>query len=144
MKSRVIEHINFIEAATEEIKKLSEELRVVGESLATEEEEDTKISYYQKYKSLFSFVGLLYKDLEVRISSFIECYTCAKIAGESFSKEEDTIYEKYLEANRSNFVLSGGKIEAKEKNLFDMISTRFEGDRDKEKAEALIKLIKNK
>lgn len=141
-KDRVTQHINFIEKATDEVKKLSSELNDIAKSLEKEDDEGFKVELFKSYKVVFMHSSLLYKDIEKSINCFIEAYTCAKMNGEKFSQEEDSIYDKYLEDTRSTFVLDKGKIVPSSPGLVDMLKVRFEGDNSLDGIDKIIEMHK--
>jgi hypothetical protein len=121
IKERIITHINFIEAASTEFKILNEELKEIINNLQKEDDLNVKLELFQKYKSLFLYSTILYKDLENGIFSFIESYTCAFVSGVSFSEEEKTLYDKYVKNNSFNFLVDKGKLISKNVDLLKNI-----------------------
>lgn len=125
LKARTIEHINFVEACSETLKKESEKINEIVKSIREEDDLETQKVYMKKYQAQYLYLSLMAKDLDAAIQSFIESYTCAKISGAKFSKEEDDIFDKYVESNQSAFVLVKGEVKPKDNNLKQILTDRF-------------------
>jgi hypothetical protein len=130
IKERISTHINFIEVASEEFRELNKELTNLINELQKEEEESYKLEVFKKYKSLFMYSTLLYKDIENSIFSFIESYTCAFVCGVEFTEKEKELYDKYIESNGFGFVLDKGKIQPKTKDLLSIIKEKVQVNKE--------------
>jgi hypothetical protein len=131
IKERISTHISFIEVASEEFKVLNEEMVNLINELQKEDEEETyKLEIFKKYKSLFMYSTLLYKDIENAIFSFIESYTCAFISGVKFTDKEKELYDKYIESNGFNFIVDKNKLQPKTKDLMGVIKEKVEVNKD--------------
>jgi len=142
IKERISTHINFIEVASEEFKGFNEEMtNLINDLHKEDEDEDYKLEVFKKYKAVFMYSTLLYKDIENSIFSFIEAYTCAFVSGVSFTDKEKELYDKYIESNGFSFVNEKNKMQPKTKDLLSVIKEKVQVS--KEDLEKFMLNIKN-